>query len=130
MHIHVPQRHRLSGIDVQFRVAPQRLGSAFVILVTDRRQGLEQPRCESSALLFGEAQRLSRDLLNTQSNARLMLCPCPVNWRVRSGSQLQEVLQDYPSVLGQDAFRMELHAPNRELLMPHAHDFTLFGLRR
>ena len=43
--------------------------------------------------------------------------------------QVQEVLQDLPPVLGEDALRMKLHAPDRELLVPHAHDFTLLGLR-
>lgn len=87
--IHVSQADRLGGIGVQLRVAPQRLGHAFIILESDWRQGSQQTRGEASALLLWQAQCLSRDLINAHTNPRLMPDLWPVNWvarRYRSSS--------------------------------------------
>ena len=48
--------------------------------------------------------------------------------RWRALIQLQEVLQDLPPALRENALRMKLHAPDRILLVLQAHDFALVGL--
>ena len=45
-------------------------------------------------------------------------------------SQLQEILQDHPSVFGQDALGMKLNTPDGELFVFHAHDLTFVSLSR
>ncbi len=42
--------------------------------------------------------------------------------------QLQKVFQNRASAFRKNAFRMELHAPDRQRLVFHAHDFALLGL--
>ena len=38
--------------------------------------------------------------------------------------ELEEIPQDLPAVFSEDALRMKLNAPNRKLLVFHAHDFA------
>ena len=40
----------------------------------------------------------------------------------------EEVSDDRPPAVGQDAFRMKLHAPDGMLAMPHSHDLAFLGL--
>src|SRR5258706_8654552 len=58
--------------------------------------------------------------LKTPTSTRLSLA--------RGLFQLEEILENLAAALGQDAFRMELNAPDGKLLVPHAHNLTLFGL--
>ena len=48
----------------------------------------------------------------------------------RSLREREEVLQDGPAFLGEDAFGMKLHAPNGQRLVPNAHDLFFIRLSR
>ena len=50
----------------------------------------------------------------------------PPGERDRSG-HLQEVLQQLLAFHGQDRLGVELYAPDRQVTVAHAHDFTLGG---
>ena len=43
--------------------------------------------------------------------------------------ELEEVLQNFHSALGRDAFRVKLYAPDWERFMAQAHNFAFLGFR-
>ena len=45
-------------------------------------------------------------------------------------TQLQKIRHERPPVLGQDALRMKLDAPDRVFLVSYAHDFAFVRFRR
>src|SRR5438552_13722378 len=60
----------------------------------------------------------------------------PRIWRIplfatfmSSDAQPHEIAHNLSAILGQDAFGMKLHAPDREVLVPHAHDLAFVSLR-
>ena len=51
------------------------------------------------------------------------------NFAIRSSFELEEVFQNLAAVLREDAFGMELDAPDGKLLVFDAHDFAFIGFR-
>jgi hypothetical protein len=83
--------------------------------------------CSSPLELFFLVDRIVAEVKSAPLNAALTR-------RDATGStlslKLKEIFHDLPAALRQNTFRMKLHAPDRQRLVLHSHDFALLGFRR